>query len=195
MEVSPSQLVDQGAVQRSLRLAGVSRDVTASVVNLLNQLAVVGFADPRTRTGERIDGAMVETLMQRVDAEALPVFTARRRVGARVWRLPWLMLLVSAAGTLVVTPQRVAAAQATLVSDSVSHWVEQATTAHRQEDFPRAAQWWARAVHQRPRDVILLVNWGESAWRSGDTVMTVVAWHRALREAPVDAALRAVGIR
>jgi hypothetical protein len=74
--------------------------------------------------------------------------------------------------------------------DPIHTLVEQASLAHAQQDYRRAAQLWAHAVRQHPHDVALLVNWGESAWRGGDTVSAVVAWHRAQRESPTDSDVR-----
>lgn len=191
LALSSAALTDMRDMQRALRFAGVTREVTESVLHVLEQLAQTGFGDGRQPTLPP-DDAQVRALLHQVDAEALGRAgrrgNTRRALGRGTW---WIVLLVSTFCSLVAG-RTVRAAPRGDSADSalVRTMVDQATASFARQDFPASARLWARAVAVRPNDVALLANWGEAAWRGGDTVTTVVAWHRALREAPTDMPLR-----
>ena len=196
LDVAPSSLADHDAVRRALRLAGVSREAAQDVADLLERLAAAGFGQPGDRPIARVGAAMVEAMLQRVDAEAIAMATGQPR---KRW-IPRLVLIIGALSLVEIPPLAAAqVAAAPMVTapprgsserDPIYTLVEQASLAHGQQDYRRAGQLWAQAVRQHPHDVALLVNWGESAWRGGDTVSAVVAWHRAQRESPTDRDVR-----
>lgn len=205
LQVPAGALVVRQDVERILRRRGVTRQSTRDVLELLDHLAVEGFgpaldqsldqsvsqssSSPSPRSSARSSAndsdlrARVERVFKLVDEEAMlsPVsrWLTRRGLSA--------MLLLMTATASMASARRGVAQQAvdTGARADVPLLVREATAAYEARRYSTAAERFAEAAAQRPRDVDLLVNWGTAAWSAGDTVSAVVAWQRAARLEPL----------
>lgn len=191
LHVPAGALVVRADVERVLRRRGVTRASTREVLTVLDALAVEGFGDATHRREPGPDDlrAQAARVAELVAAEAVAQGRTRlwRRRGAQHGSRLGLMLVVLATGLATPAERTVAQGGTTSGPGDVPLLVREASAAYEARRYGAAAERFAEAVSQRPRDVDLLMNWGNAAWSAGDTVSAVIAWQRAARLEPITA--------
>lgn len=214
LQVVPTELVTPADMERVLRRRGVTRATTTQVLRVLDELASLGFGGDNVapQVADRLN-TEAAALLDRVKTEA--VTHGRTRLWARRAvrsgstfvlaallgspALPsWMhgALGAQAEPALVQAPPPNAPAGASADGCSASRGAPgsplnvmagEATAAYQARRFSRAAEQFASAASRCPRDVDLLINWGNAAWATNDTVSAVIAWQRAARLDPLAA--------
>lgn len=205
LQVAPQALVSRRDVERTLRRRGVTRDTTAQVLRLLDELAEQGFGNhagpPVDRPTNTSRTAQADALLDLIDREAVK---HARRIGVSKRAQATFTLLIAYSTTLTgalmlpagpvsaqpVTPVLIPRTAPSLGRDTahdtvVSAAVARASALYEQRQYARAAEQFALAVDRRPVDADLLANWGAASWAAGDTVASVIAWQRAARLEPL----------
>lgn len=206
LHVPSADLVAPATVERVLRRRGVTRATTREVLHLLDVLAAQGFGGLGVPPGEQDAEARARVVFERVNAEAVP--HGRTRLWARRLRRAAgsggaVVLLATLLGAQRVLAQDEATSTVACVSsagtrlaagamDSIGPTpldllVGEGTAAYRAQRYSAAAQRFAAVAASCPRNVTALVNWGNAAWATNDTVAAVLAWQRAARLDPVAA--------
>lgn len=206
-EQTPQELLSRLQVARVLRRGGVTRATTRSVLTLLQQLDVLGFAnDEDHQQTDDASPSAVDAILQLIDAEAMPqgrhirtrrsvpISTARRSANAVANEVTGAALMLfcvvslSLNATSAKAQRMVLAAPRALVAaqdaTSDSALALRATEAYAKRAFTEASQRFGALADVYPHDPSILVNWGTAAWALGDTVSAVIAWQRAARMEP-----------
>lgn len=190
LHVAPTDLVARRDVEQVLRRRGVTRATTRELLQLLDSLAEQGFgaqqANLSTPSADTAQAQRVAQLFDRVHREA--VSHGRTRLWSRGARRPGavsVLLLVVGLGAAVPTAR--AQTVPCVRTAELEVLVQEGTAAYTGRRYASAAERFETAVVACPRDVDLLVNWGNAAWAAADTVSAVVAWHRAARLEPLAA--------
>jgi hypothetical protein len=209
LQTPVADLVTQADVERIVRRRGVTRATTRDLLDLLDDLAVAGFA-PHGHTDAAPSSleSRAARLLQRVHEEAvthgrtrLTARRGRRLVGVAFMLAPaalWRPLPAGAQESLptssIWSAQPLVACEppagnvaGRAAPSALDLLVGEGTAAYQARRFSSAAERFASAVVTCPGDVDLLVNWGTAAWAANDTVSAVIAWQRAARLDPLAA--------
>ena len=205
LQAPVADLVTPADVERIVRRRGVTRATTRELLQLLDDLAVAGFA-PHGHTDAAPSAleSRAARLLERVHEEAvthgrtrLLARRGRRLVGVALILAPAALWQPLPAGAQEPVPassppsaacERPAGDVAGRAAPSVLDLlVGEGTAAYQARRFSSAAERFASAVATCPGDVDLLVNWGAAAWAASDTVSAVIAWQRAARLDPLAA--------
>jgi hypothetical protein len=190
---NPQALVSRRYVARVLRRAGVTRETTTAVLELLERLDEMGFALNDARALSPSDGSVREVtrqatdLLRRVESEALP---RGRQISVPTAVAVWvgLGIAVAAMGKDVLHAQTTnPSSRPRPVTASADRGAgeSQAREAYERRAFTEAALRFRSLALRSPRNPDLLANWGTAAWAAGDTVNAVIAWQRAARLEPL----------
>ncbi len=158
-------LTDPRGLQRTLRRAGVTLATAHDVRALLDELDASLYGG---RVERHVDvGRRAHELVQRLDAEAVPVGAGRLRAGVS------LVLLCAAALTGAAATDRDEA----VFRQGLNTWDA--------GDAVGAGAAFRELAVRRPRAADAWMNAGTAAWVVGDTARAVEGWQRALRLEPM----------
>lgn len=177
----PQVLVSRTAVARTLRRNGVSRAVTRDAIALLDRLDTLGFSDGRDAAVAPVTTQDVRTVLQRIDAEAVP----RGRIAPTRIASSRIALLAVALGGIAMGARPAHAAPQRLPADTGVATQASARDAYTRRAYADAEEQFEALVGAAPNDPTLLANWGTAAWAAGDTVHAVIGWQRAARLEPM----------
>jgi hypothetical protein len=177
LEVEPEPFTRSGALERALRLSGVSAPLARDAESYMRRLDSAAYA-PGGRLG-RSTAADAVSLLERVAREALPREELRERmrpgVTPRTVRTLAIAMLLLPAGPMQAQPR----------ADDVREEFVAAAHAYRQGAHEVAMRRFAQLARHEPRSADVWANLGTAAWMSADTARAVHAWQRALRLEPM----------
>jgi tetratricopeptide (TPR) repeat protein len=177
-------LVEREALERRLRRRGVTRETTARVLRLVEELDAAAWA-PASRRREviaRLDVARLDELLGAVQAEAMPAGAVRARPTEESRR----------GGSALALALALAGVAASAVAQTApSPRFADAVAAFDAGEAATAASTFRALAEASPRHADAWANAGTAAWVAGDTVQAVRAWQRALRLEPAARDVRA----
>ena len=201
LDTTATHLVERRVLERRLRRRGVTRETTARVMSLLDDLDAAAWSPPgRARDAQAGgDGTWTDRIRAAsalVADEAMPPQDSGGRAvargggpraggrGASRGRLPAWLLVVTGTGVAALL-----AGGAGVVHARTAQFAE-GVALYDSGDYARASATFFREAAAEPRNADAWANAGTAAWAAGDTVQSVIGWQRALRLEPTAVELR-----
>ena len=208
LDTAPAALAERRQLHRRLRRRGVTRESTADVMSLLNELdeaawSPTGAPSVLSQPASASWADRIRALQERVDEEAMPT---RSTVAEPAWKrrrpggAATLRTLFALAGAALCVTFALLAVNRSTASARTSVWQSgasespavfaDAVIAYEQRQFADAASMFTAIAAETPRSADALANAGTAAWAAHDTAGAVLGWQRALRLEPGDGELR-----
>lgn len=193
LDAPGTAFVERRSLERRLRRRGVTRETTAEVMQLLRDLdeaawsAATGIARSSIGTRATLGDSWpdrIKAVTQSVEDEAMPPsgrdtgHAGATKHGAFGGRSKLVVFCIAAAGALSLAVGSVGNLHARGAA------FQQSLAQYDVQQYADAAVGFLAIARAEPRDADAWANAGTAAWAAGDTVQSVVGWHRALRLEP-----------